>query len=113
MVTYVNWLLYSDGSLRPYVLVFLGASMCAAQNVETGTLPAYWQTGGPNCLELPAWQVHEYNSTFYILRESGCTHYEKPFLYLIFGTRRVLLIDTGAGNPSTWKPVNEIIAGYV
>ena len=64
---------------------------------ETGELPAQWLVAGPNCTEVPDWQIHEYNPTFYILRESGCTNYEKPFLYLIFGRDRALLIDTGAG----------------
>jgi len=65
--------------------------------VEPGDLPASWITGGPRCMEVPDWQVHEYNPDFYIIRESGCTHYEKPFLYLIFGKDRAMLIDTGAG----------------
>ncbi len=78
------------------LLLFL-ATLCAAESLETGVLPRVWMTGGPNCLELPAWQVHEYNPAFYILRQSGCTHYEKPFLYLIFGKERALLVDTGAG----------------
>ena len=42
-------------------------------------------------MEVPDWQVHEYNADFYILRESGCTNYEKPFLYLIFGKDKALL----------------------
>ncbi len=70
-------------------------------NVEPGVLPSSWITGGPDCLEVPDWQVHEYNSSFLILRESGCTNYEKPFLYLIFGTDRALLVDTGAGAVDT------------
>ena len=69
--------------------------------LETGTLPASWITGGPNCLEVPGWQVHQYNPAFFILRESGCTNYEKPFLYLIFGKTRALLVDTGAGPVDT------------
>jgi hydroxyacylglutathione hydrolase len=80
--------------------------------LEPGTLPEHWATGGPDCQSLPKWETHAYNENFYVLRESGCTHYEKPFLYLIFGSRRVLLTDTGAGNPSTWKPVEEIITAY-
>src|ERR1051326_9152854 len=48
--------------------------------VRPGTLPGHWIAGGPRCMEVPDWQVHEYNSDFYILRESGCTHLEKPFL---------------------------------
>ena len=65
--------------------------------VEPGELPKSWITGGPRCMEVPDWQVHEYNADFYIIRESGCTHYEKPFIYLIFGKERAMIIDTGAG----------------
>jgi hypothetical protein len=49
----------------------------------------------------PGLQVHEYNDNFYILRESGCINYEMPFLYLIFGDRKALLEDTGAGQLRT------------
>jgi hydroxyacylglutathione hydrolase len=63
--------------------------------LQPGTLAEPWLTGGPNCLAVPDWQVHEYNEDFYILRESGCVHAEKPFLYLIFGENKALLEDTG------------------
>ncbi|HTK75765.1 MAG TPA: MBL fold metallo-hydrolase [Gemmataceae bacterium] len=69
----------------------------AAFAVEPGVLPANWITGGPDCSAVPTWQIHPYNPTFTILRQSGCTHYEKPFLYLIVGADRALLVDTGAG----------------
>ena len=59
-----------------------------------GVLPASWITGGPNCATVPDWQIHEYNEDFYILRESGCINYEKPFLYLIFGQDKAILEDT-------------------
>jgi glyoxylase-like metal-dependent hydrolase (beta-lactamase superfamily II) len=65
-------------------------------NVDRGVLPATWMTGGPKCMEVPEWQVHEYNPTFFILRQSGCSDYEKPFVYLIFGRDRALLFDTGS-----------------
>ena len=64
--------------------------------IEPGVLPKSWLTGGPKCMEVPAFQVHEYNPNFFIIRQSGCIHYEKPFLYLIFGRDKVLLEDTGA-----------------
>ena len=83
-----------------------------APGLETGELPAKWITGGPNCLEVPDWQVHEYNPTFYILRESGCTHYEKPFLYLIFGKERALLVDTGAGKADTAGEIRALMARW-
>jgi hydroxyacylglutathione hydrolase len=82
-------------------LFLLALTLSAQPNLETGTLPASWVTGGPNCLEVPDWQVHQYNPGFIILRESGCTNYEKPFLYLILGKDRALLVDTGAGPVDT------------
>ncbi len=82
----------------------LGAvALAAAQDLTLapGTLPGAWRSGGPNCLAVPDWQVHEYNRDFYILRESGCINYEKPFLYLLFGEQKALLEDTGAGDVQT------------
>lgn len=94
-------------------LLSAASAQSIEQPVESGTLPSSWITGGPNCLEVPDWQVHEYNSTFYILRESGCTNYEKPFLYLIFGKQRALLIDTGAGPVDTAAFTQKLIAKWL
>ena len=66
--------------------------------LQPGTLAEPWLTGGPNCLTVPDWQVHEYNEDFYILRESGCINAEKPFLYLMFGDNKALLEDTGVAS---------------
>jgi hydroxyacylglutathione hydrolase len=65
-------------------------------SIRTGTLPQAWSTGGPKCMEMPEWQIHEYNADLYILRQSGCTDFEKPFVFLLFGTERGLLLDTGS-----------------
>ena len=79
--------------------VLLAVSGFASDNtwaqLKPGTLAEPWLTGGPNCLAIPEWQVHEYNEDFYILRQSGCINPEKPFLYLIFGENKALLEDTG------------------
>jgi len=64
-------------------------------------------------MEVPDWQVHEYNPDFYILRESGCTHYEKPFLYLLFGKDKVLLEDTGAGKAEVARAVDDVIRKWL
>lgn len=81
--------------------------------VRTGTLPRKWITGGPDCAQVPGWQIHAYNEDFYILRESGCTNYEKPFLYLIFGNDKALLEDTGAGKSDAARVVGEIMAKWM
>ena len=67
-------------------------------SIERGNLPDHWLSQQPKCMEIPEWQVHEYNPNFYILRQSPCTDYEKPFLFLFFGQQRAMLIDTGSRN---------------
>jgi len=81
--------------------------------VRTGILPRSWLTGGPKCIELPEFQIHEYNEDFYILRQSGCSNYEKPFLYLLFGRDKVLLLDTGAGKADVARAVKHVIDGWL
>lgn len=81
--------------------------------VRAGSLPSQWLTGGPNCMEVPDWQVHEYNPDFYILRESGCTNYEKPFLYLLFGNAKAILLDTGAGKTDVSQQVSAVISKWL
>jgi hydroxyacylglutathione hydrolase len=85
--------------------MILSASCSLAQlpepdggSIQRGTLPERWATGGPRCMEMPEWQVHEYNADLYILRQSGCTDFEKPFVYLFFGKDKALLLDTGSRN---------------
>jgi hydroxyacylglutathione hydrolase len=77
--------------------------------VRTGELPKSWRTGGPTCDEAPEWEVHAYNPDLYILRENGCVNYEKPFLYLFFGSEKALLIDTGAGETHVASAVSGVI----
>lgn len=67
-------------------------------NIEAGVLPAFWPASGPKCMEVPDWLVHEYNANLYIIRQSGCLDYEKPFVFLLFGRDRGLLLDTGSRN---------------
>jgi len=62
---------------------------------QAGTFPANW-INGTDCANEANWQVHAYNDDLYILRQSLCTDFEAPFLYLIFGEDRALLIDSGA-----------------
>ena len=70
-----------------------------------------WIHGAPDCALStdPPLQVHAYDKDTYILRQSKCTHFEAPFLYLLFGTERALLIDTGAGT----VPIRSVIQGIV
>jgi hydroxyacylglutathione hydrolase len=79
-----------------------------AEVVEGGTLPTSWVTGA-SCPETPAIRIHEYNPDFFVLRQSGCTNFEKPFLYLLFGERNAMLVDTGAPTVDVAGAVGDVI----
>jgi hydroxyacylglutathione hydrolase len=82
-------------------------------NIRPGDLPKEWMTGGPKCMENQEWQVHEYNRDLYILRQSGCTDYEKPFLYLLFGEERALLLDTGSRNGNLVPTLQRVVKNWL
>src|SRR5579864_9279133 len=97
------WVVAAGGliGLLPWALqaqVVLSSGGQEGGGFRVGTLPPRWETGGPRCAEMPEWQVHEYNPDLYILRQSGCTDFEKPFVFLLFGGERALLLDTGSRN---------------
>jgi len=72
---------------------------------EPGTFPTTW-ISGKNCETEPKFQVHRYSDGLFIIRQSKCEIYEAPFMYLIFGDDRALLMDTGS-NPRS--PVAEVV----
>lgn len=81
----------------------------AGGHFERGTLPAHWLSQRPKCMEIPDWEVHEYNPDFYLLRQSPCTDYEKPFVFLLFGHERAILIDTGSRNGNLVPALTETV----
>ena len=82
-------------------------------SLEPGTVPSSWYAGGADCGGAPRFRVQAYNPDFYILRQPACTNYEKPFLYLVFGNDKALLLDSGAGNVDVVTPVDTIVKGWL
>ncbi len=60
-------------------------------------MDVHWTEGSPDCAKnpQPPLQVHPYNSQTFILRENLCSTFEAPFMYLLVGSTKALLIDTG------------------
>ncbi len=85
----------------------------SVQDCEPGQFPAQWISGGPDCGSEPQIQVHAYNPDLYILRQSMCTNFEGPFLYLIFGQDQALLLDTGAGGIPVQATVARIVEDWL
>jgi hydroxyacylglutathione hydrolase len=63
-----------------------------------GSLPAQWNVGAEDCAAAsqPPLQVHAYEPQTFILRQSLCASFEGNFIYLLVGSDKALLIDTGA-----------------
>jgi glyoxylase-like metal-dependent hydrolase (beta-lactamase superfamily II) len=57
-------------------------------------------------------QVQRYDEDTYVIRQSIRTNFEGPFLYLLFGRERVLLIDTGAGGLLVRPTIDRVIADW-
>ena len=60
-----------------------------------------WIHGSPSAKHNtdPDLQVHWYDDHTVLLRQNKAIDYEAPFLFLLFGDRRAVLIDTGATAP--------------
>jgi len=60
----------------------------------------------------PQTQIQHYDSDTFVIRQSIATNAEGPFIYLFFGSQRVLEIDTGAGGLEIRPAVDKAIAEW-
>lgn len=73
-----------------------------------GTLSGLAPTG-PAGAAAPPVHVHAYTEHTLILRQDKSVHYEAPFLFLLFGNDRALLLDTGATADPGRFPLRETV----
>jgi hydroxyacylglutathione hydrolase len=78
-------------------LTLLLAPTPARAQLTPGSMDVHWNEGAPDCTKntQPPIQVHSYNAQTFILRENPCSTAEAPFMYLLLGSTKALLIDTG------------------
>ena len=78
--------------------IFLLTATSAWSEPVAGSLDVHWNEGASDCKATPQapLQVHAYDPQTFILRQSPCADFEANFLYLLIGSDKALLIDTGA-----------------
>lgn len=58
----------------------------------------------------PTVDVWRYDATTSVLRQSIRTHFEAPFMYLLVGKARAMLVDTGTGDAAIRDAVDAVLA---
>jgi hydroxyacylglutathione hydrolase len=83
----------------------------AHSELVPGTMNVHWNEGSKDCVKnsQPPIQVHRYNADTFILRENLCATYEAPFIYLLIGKTKALLIDTGAVAEAKAMPLAQTV----
>ena len=65
--------------------------------LHADTVDSKWNEGSQDCTKSPGppLELRHYDPHTVILREGLCTTFEAPFMYLLSGSSKALLIDTG------------------
>jgi len=83
--------------MKNILLLAISVPLAAIAAPEPLKEPSQWIHGvpaGQACVE--PLQVHQAGAGVFIIRENKCLNTEAPFLYLILGNEKALLLDTGA-----------------
>jgi glyoxylase-like metal-dependent hydrolase (beta-lactamase superfamily II) len=98
--------------LRLFALLIACSILLPAHSeLVPGTMNVHWNEGSKDCVknQQPPIQVHRYNADTFILRENLCATYEAPFIYLLIGKTKALLIDTGAVADAKAMPLAQTV----
>lgn len=89
----------------------LAAMLFAATSAALGeAFPERWIDG--TVPTEPPFQVHQHAPRTWIIRQSLSSHFEAPFIYLLAGNERALLLDTGATNDPWLRDVVDRLIGH-
>lgn len=84
--------------------------IAAAAPPDVGPRFQHWIDG--TSVSEPITQVQRIDADTFVIRQSVRTNFEAPFLYLLFGQNRALLIDSGAGGLAVRPTVDRLITEW-
>ncbi|MET0363740.1 MAG: MBL fold metallo-hydrolase [Sphingobium sp.] len=93
------------------MLLASGALTPSARAAAGDLFPEKWIDG--TAASEPVAQVQSPDPDTFVIRQSVKSNFEAPFLYLLFGRDRALLIDTGAENGNLRPVVDRIVADWL
>ncbi len=105
-------------SLAAYPLI-LATFLLVAQFGAAEPAPAIddvkWIHGSVDCSTNtdPAIQVFRQDEHSYVLRQNKCLSYEAPFIYVLLGDERALVLDTGATGDAESFPIYDTVKSLV
>lgn len=94
----------------PAALIAMAILLGAAAPAPTPLQFAPWIDGTTK--SEPETQVQRIDADTFVIRQSVQTNFEAPFLYLLFGKDRALLIDSGAGGLKIRPAVDRLIEAW-
>jgi hydroxyacylglutathione hydrolase len=96
-------------------LAMLLAASPGRSQLVPGSMEVHWNEGAKDCKASPPApiEVHAYNQQTFILRESLCATFEAPFTYLLIGSTKALLIDTGDVADSNQMPIARTVTNLL
>jgi|TARA_R110002060_G_C2128315_1_gene99122 glyoxylase-like metal-dependent hydrolase (beta-lactamase superfamily II) len=94
------------------LIVLTSWSATAVSKVFPNAFPKAW-INGVNCATEAKGQVHQYDENLFIIRQSVCTNFEAPFIYLLFGKNKVLMQDSGASDFGQRQIVDNVIKQWL
>lgn len=74
-----------------------------------------WRHGHEDCdtSQDPVIEVLQVNPDSFILRQDKCSHFEAPFLYLLIGSQKAVLFDTGATANADEFPIYQTVLDVI
>jgi glyoxylase-like metal-dependent hydrolase (beta-lactamase superfamily II) len=97
------------------LLALTPVSLWAEVSADSSLRDKQWIHGAEDCQisDEPAIEVHRYDDSSYILRQSKCLDFEAPFMYLLLGTKAALLLDSGATKNAIDFPLYDTVRTLV